>query len=699
MQVMSHFQLEPEASSGSLSRTLLFGLLFIAAFLAFVGTLVVLNNSELAFGPTPTPTATSRLPTDATPDFRATRHVEDQLTAQVYQVAQSTATGPIDASTEGTSMPGDAGEGSVEILPERDGATAAPAPPDQSTESEPQTPAEGSEGAPAEAPAEDNTGSGETTVNLPVVISGSQGTVEATAEAEDVPQPTPSPTETATETPVPTATEAPPTATPFLPSPTPALPTPTFTPQLSTIDYTVDSLKAFVDANGAIVREGPGANYNSKGEFGPEIEVKLLGRTRSGEWVYACCVDNEPGWIRQIEAPPSGNEFRDNPPENADPNDVRWLRVQSIDSSLEPLPIATTIPIDDFPLARYDRANRAKLATFPVIPVRNGWPNTPYETGSEFTSGVAVFGQSVVAANADNHIYSINRLGGNQRWRASVDAPVRFAPAIQDSTVYVVDEAGTVYAFGDSGNVATERWKQPLGMTPSAGINIAGGQLFVPGTTADAQRLYALNRDNGDRIHEFATSGRALGYPAIGDQLVYIAGDKLWALDINDINNRIWEYTEFTDYTVPPIYSDQGVLALAEIIIASNDGLVHIIDANTSRRKLSVNLEQITTGMAIDDQRIYTTSGTFINALDRRTLETAWTSALDSPAVDGPIAGPGQLVVFQESGAIIFFESAQGSQIGGMFIPDRIPGTGALSGQWIFTANTRGSLYGFTAAP
>ena len=689
---MSHFQLEPsESQSGSFSRTLLLALLILAAFLAFVGTLVALNNSGLAFGPTPTPTATARLATTATPDFRATRYLADQLTAEAYRVAQSAATALNESSP--TIPPDD-----QETSQPTDELNATDVPGTGTAISEPVI---GEDTSPLP-----DAGSGETTVNLPVIISGSQEGAEDNNESQ---QPSPLATPTDTPEPLPTATEPLPTPTFDLPTPTPALPTPTPTSTLQAVPttYIVDSLIAVVDESGADVRKGPGTNYEVKGTFDANIEVKLLGRTRGGEWVYACCVNNEPGWIRQVEAPPRNNEFEDDeneveddPPENADPNDVRWLQVQSIDSSLTVPPSPTAIPADDFPLYRYDRSNQARLSGFPTVPIQNGWPTTPYEAGSQFTTGVTIFGQSVIAANADNHIYSIHRTGGNQRWRAKVDATVRFAPAIQDSTIYVVDDAGTVYAFVDNGNVADERWRHDLAMVPTAGINIAGDKLFIPGSTPDAYRLYALNRNNGDLIHQFSpVTNTPLGYPAIGDQLVYIAGEKLWALDYNDINRVIWEYSEFIDYTVPPVYTDQGVLALAEIIVATRDGNLHIIDANTKRRKLSHNLEQVTTGLAVDDLRIYAAGSNRVSALDRRTLEVAWTSGLDSPAVGGPIVGPGQIITFQESGAIIFFDATQGSQISGVFIPPTISGTGAVSGQWLFTANTQGGIYGYSAAP
>ena len=153
-------------------------------------------------------------------------------------------------------------------------------------------------------------------------------------------------------------------------------------------------------------RAGPSNIYPEAGRLAARTGVKLLGRDSTGEWVYICCYNNEPRWVRQAYAQPKDNPMVTATPtvQNAvatitptdiNPNDVRWLPIQPVASSLEPLPPPTPVPADDYPLYRHDAGNRARVPNVPRPPLSYAWPS-PGLAGNEFTSPVVVGGQSVL---------------------------------------------------------------------------------------------------------------------------------------------------------------------------------------------------------------------------------------------------------------------------------------------------------------
>jgi hypothetical protein len=95
--------------------------------------------------------------------------------------------------------------------------------------------------------------------------------------------PTPVPPVPPTETPTFTPLPPPDTPTPF-PTETPTF-TPTPTP--------------YVEIQGGLItlRSGPGVNYPSVAQLGPDIPVAIVGRTSDGVWFRICCVNGQDVWV------------------------------------------------------------------------------------------------------------------------------------------------------------------------------------------------------------------------------------------------------------------------------------------------------------------------------------------------------------------------------------------------------------------
>jgi outer membrane protein assembly factor BamB len=615
-------------------------------------------RTELVFAPTPTPTATPGTPFPPTPDFRATRMVEDMLTQEAYASAIGFATPAV-----------------VQPQPSRVAMLPIVGAPGDST-------------PPAITPAPTPTTS---EILLPVVSNPGQ-----TATAPPTPTPvqpisnivTTSPPPTPTFTP--TFTPVPPTVTPT-PTPQRLSPTPTATPIAR-----VPELRAqVIRSGGAIMHAGPSTLYTAKGSLPQGTEIRLQGRTESGEWVYGCCApgDNSQFWIRQADAPPAGNDLGEAIPTSESPDDVRWLGVTPLNPTLTPMPSPSPIPVADYPLYRREPSNRGEVARLPRPPIQRGWQ--PYLPGGVFSSPVVVAGMDALASSTDNHLYSVDRVGGNQRWRTTLEGVVRQAAAVIDDNVYLADEQGRLYNLVTQAD--QQRWRVDMGGMPISGVNVVDKYLLIGVDVGGQHRLMMFDRGNGTRVAQFSTEGTSLQYPAVGDQLVYVANSDVWALDVFGALTQVWQYTNLDNITAPPVYARPGVRATAELYVADGIGRVASLDANTGRELWVYQSGDVITGMAVDDERLFLSGNGFVKAISRQDRTDLWRVLTDGNVLGGPIVGDGEVFVVTETGDVRYLDAEDGGQILVESGPATTVGPGVVAGDWIFLVGQEG-IYGFRGA-
>jgi outer membrane protein assembly factor BamB len=332
----------------------------------------------------------------------------------------------------------------------------------------------------------------------------------------------------------------------------------------------------------------------------------------------------------------------------------------------------------------------------PGLPVQPGW-SVNYQASQAFTSPAVVAGQSVLAGSADGHLYSVDRLGGNQRWRLSVGAPIDFAPAVLDNVVYVATRNGGIFALENQGNSANILWEEELQIPPSTGFNIGGDVLFIGGMTDGAHRLIAVDREDGDILREFPTTGNYLHYPAIGDQLIYVGDEKLWALDVHN-GEEIWSRGTGNNVSAPPLYTRPGVVALAELYMADEGERLYALDANTGRELWNREADGLVTGLAADDSRLFASGNSFVMAVDRDDGERLWGAGVAGPVLGGPIVDGERILVVTQNGSVQFLEAASGGLLDEATLPNFAVGAAAVSGEWIFVPAEDGGMYAFRQA-
>lgn len=688
-----------------------------------VGLMLWAVESRLAFGPTPTPTATARATSTATPDIRATLVAEDIATQVALLSALQTRMPPIvtatatPATTHGldtginpvSPLDGSPGasdeEGSpplVIILP-GDTIPSGEPEPDEDEEHTISLPVVDDAGIdPATPPALRTP----ITVSLPIVGAEPTPTptFTLTPTPTDIPgvvilptdTPTPLPTETPTETPTALPTETP-TFTPIPPAD--ATPTPTSTPPV----FTVASLRATIqnatNPNAEVIaRLGPGTIYTSTNVFGANSSVNLLGRTATGEWVYACCTaDGQPAWVRQASVLPAGNDLGDGAPENANPNDVRWLGLQSLPSVLTPIPSPTPIPPGDYPLLRYNGANQARLGDVPNPPLNFAWPNTAAQAAAGYTSPVVVVSSSVFAASLDNHLYNFDRANGNQRWRFSLGRALRVAPTAHERTLYLALEDGLAIALADQNNQAAELWRATLPGPPAIPFVVYRDILVAGVGQPGNYQLVFLNRSNGTAIRSQPIGGPRLTYPALGDQLLYTGGDQLLAIDMPVANTGGyelgWSRGDIVGITTPPLYTANGVRALAELYVVDQNNRIHALDANTGRELWAVDNGEPATGLALNQGALFVSGDGYVKSISRENGAQLWRATAQSPVVGGPITDDEFLIIVTQVGIIQVLSTANGNTVGGSTIQAAVTGAPAISPPYILIPAADGRIY------
>ncbi len=649
----------PYTATRTNARLALSGIGLLVLILLLVGSTRWFLERGFVIGPTPTLTPTPRTATDMpTVDFRATQNAADLATQQAYELALLGMDTPTPQPT-------------ASFTPE---PTVTPT----------------LMGIPTATP------SGTITITISIPI------VESLGQSTNTPSPLPTPTlpdnnavviDTPTSlgnSPLPTPAQSPDVGA--LPTATPTEVPPTLISTSTTVP--VVTLQA-ITARNSVLRMGPSSLFTQTVVVGSGRPLFVHGRTVSGEWVYICCApDNVEGWTHQANVRIEGNPTPMGAPPETNGNDPRRLVERQPTVALpNPPPASTPVSAGDFPLYRRDPAGQANLGRIFGAAYRPDWPAAI--AGGAMSSGVVAAGNSVLVGSEDSHLYSFSQDAGSQRWRTQLSQVMRHAPAVVGGDIYVIDNTGTIAAFRDQGNSAQILWTTGLGIVPANPLNAWGDFLLVTGTN---NRLYVLNRQTRATVWEAEVPGNAIAYPVVGDQLVYVGNRLLRALDLYDGGKVVWEDTRFTAVSAPPIYSQPGTLALAEVYAADANGNIYALNANTGALLWTHGSNERSDALALDQSNLYANGNGFIKAIDRRNGTQLWRYAFGDRIMGGILVGEGRLLFVSESGTIQVLNALNGNMIFATSIPFRVAGSPAASGNHIFIPGIDGRLYALIEA-
>lgn len=661
----------------------------LIAFFVLIGLswLWFAAQNGLLLAPTPTPTATPLAATRTpTPNVRATSVAEDMLT-QIAFAATSLA--QLTAQTVPIAGPG-------ATLPVAPGAT-------QQTI---QLPLVSAAGSPTSAPGEPDA--------LPAPDSPLAPDTALTATAiffPNVNQPDPlAPIATPTPflAPPDPPTSIPPDIIPPTDTPTPFVAPPPM-PSPTTLFVQVAELSAISRGNAnTTVYIGPSTFYTPTTNALPaSTSIRLRGRTQSGDWLLGCCLSgNQVFWVRPAHVTITGNPTPVAFPADAnlssplwDPNNPKWLPISPIDPVLTPRPQPTTIPPGDFPLPRYDRANTGRVPALPRSPLQNGWGGGALAS-QPFRSPVAVSGVNVLAISADNDLYSINRDAGSQRWRYTLGGSGDLAPSVNDGLIYIPFAGNRIRVVQDAGNAANPVADITLPANAATSVTFLNDVVFVGiGEGADA-RLMAMKRDNYLDQRFFEEPQARLLQPAIGQETIYVAGGRLWAVDVNFWQGveTIWQSSVVNDVTTPPVYAFPGVIRTAELYVADTSTNVFALDANTGAEVWRHFVGAQVNMLAVNDANLFIAGSGLLRAVSRQTGQTLWTVQTGSLLSGGPLVTDDRVMVITQSGAVLIYDAATGTVIATASLPGPVNAAPAVSLEWLF-APSGNAILGYRGTP
>jgi outer membrane protein assembly factor BamB len=456
-------------------------------------------------------------------------------------------------------------------------------------------------------------------------------------------------------------------------------------------------LQGFVGERTASLRLGPSSVYTEVSTLQPGTRVNLLGRNPSGEWLYLCCVADQPYWARHAFVRPRDNPLQSNAPEGSNPNDVRWLRVEPPPAYLPLLPTAVPPGPDDYPLFRYDRHGAGRVDQLPSPPFNPTWVDAERgRAGGALVSPVAVVGSYVLVASADNHLYGFERSTGNQRWRiAFCENGCRLitqAPMIYDNEIFIADQNRTISAYENPNNPSLF-WRVSIAQPALSSFNVYSETIYLVTGEGANHTLLALDRDNGAVRWEKATSGPGLRYPVIGDQLIYAADSAVEAYDVHT-GELVWRNDGVLNIIAGPVYGSPGLSGLAELYVVANNNRIYALDANTGAELWNIDNGEAATSLALNENTLFVAGEGYLKAIARHDHGQRWRSSLVGGAVmGGPLVDANNALVVTQSGTVHLFENQSGSSISVPSIASFAAGAPAISGAYIFVPGTDGRLY------
>jgi outer membrane protein assembly factor BamB len=258
-------------------------------------------------------------------------------------------------------------------------------------------------------------------------------------------------------------------------------------------------------------------------------------------------------------------------------------------------------------------------------------------SASLFGGGVAVGNGRVFATNGLGHVAALDTGNGGIAWDVRLGGPLRGAPSIDGSTIYVMSQDNQIYSLKAADG--TTNWSNP------AALEIAG--VFGTGAPAVAQSTVVAGFSSGELNAYRAENGRTVWQDALARTSISTSVATL------------------SDIDASPVIDNGQVFAVGQ------GGRMVAIDLLSGQRIWELNLAGISTPWVAGDWVFVTTDDAKLVAIARNTGKIRWINQLPAwrnakarkGAITyvGPILAGDRLIIAGSNGALINVDPASGA--------------------------------------
>ncbi len=138
---------------------------------------------------------------------------------------------------------------------------------------------------------------------------------------------------------------------------------------------------------------------------------------------------------------------------------------------------------------------------------------------SGVNSGISISNNLIYFGNSDGNFYCFT-LDGSKVWQEKLKASVKAIPSIDDSSVFIGDLLGNVYAFDNK--TGKKKWETSFGGMINNSILVLNNQLIVPDSKGF---IYVLEKLDGGLVQKIELKGRVKFSPVLVKNKVFIGYD------------------------------------------------------------------------------------------------------------------------------------------------------------------------------
>ena len=235
------------------------------------------------------------------------------------------------------------------------------------------------------------------------------------------------------------------------------------------------------------------------------------------------------------------------------------------EGNLEPIVGGLVVALDKV----YFGGSDGKVYSLNTNPLEKGWD---FQTGGKIWSTPVIDNGTLFIGSFDKKLYALNTTDGKKKWEFEAEGAIVSTPVVHDNMVYTGSFDRYLYAVdATTGNLRWKFqadnwfWTQPV---------IYNNTLYAGNLDG---KIYILNAKSGEKLVEPIDLGSPIAStPVLVDDSVIVASEEgmIYILDTN--NNQKSELKNLEEEIQAPLYANEGI-----VYIHSEKDIVYAINIRT----------------------------------------------------------------------------------------------------------------------